>query len=182
MYRLSPYLPLLALIACGSPQPAPTAPEPAPAAEPAEPAPAPKPSMDVPPERAVEVKLPTGKTVTADRVSDPAPGTVEHAIIASINLITAGDFDAWIAQYCHDSACGTPEGIEAMKRFNLPAAQGTAKACLGEDGNSVVVTRRDPVEADGLTRVFVYCGEDRMPPSSAHYLVDGTYRVASLSW
>jgi hypothetical protein len=174
---------VFALIGCSGGATETPAPEPAPApTEPAPTEPAPKPGLDVPPERAMEVKLPSGATVTGDHVVAPADGTVEKAIVESINLIGKGEFDVWIKEWCHSSACGTPEGIEQLKLYNLPAAQGTSKECLGADGNSVTITRRDPPEADGLTRVFVYCGEKRMPAPSAHYLDGGRYKVTSFSW
>jgi len=178
----APHLALLfAIAACGgTPQEAPPAPEPTPTAEP-EPEPAAKPTLEVPPERAVEVTV-LGKTVTGDHIVAPAAGTPEEAIVQSLKLLTAGDFDTWIKDWCHASMCGTPEGIEAVKTHTLPATQGSAGDCLGEDGNSITVTRRDSVEPDGLTRIFVWCGAKRMPAPAALYLVDGRYRVASLSW
>jgi len=185
MLRHAHWALLFAALGCGStttPTETPaTAPEPAPApAEPAaEPAHA---AMEVPPERAIEVKLPTGKTMTADHVTAPAEGTIEAAVVASITQIAAGDFDGWIATWCHDSACGDPEKVISMKTYTLPAAQGTSKQCLDAEGTGVIVTRRDPPEADGMQRVYVFCGEQRMPAPSAHYLVDGKWKVASISW
>lgn len=128
-----------------------------------------------------DVTLPTGRTVSAEVVTDPAEGTIEHAIMTTIKTITAGDFSTFLANQCDPATCGDPLQQEQMTTYNLPAAQRTAGACLQGDGdNELVITRRRE-EGPNMT-VYLWCGDGRMPAPSTWKQIDGVWRTNSFSW
>jgi len=52
---------------------------------------------------------------------------------------------------------------------------------MTEDGG-ILVTKREANEAEGSTRVYVFCGPNRMPAPSSLILVGEAWKVASFSW
>ncbi|MBW1876784.1 MAG: hypothetical protein JRI25_05075 [Deltaproteobacteria bacterium] len=127
------------------------------------------------------VTLPTGKTVDAQKFVEPAEGSLEHGIIASMNLIKAGSFDAYISQWCHANTCPDAAAITSLKTYQLKSSQKTVHECMTEDGG-ILVTKREANEAEGSTRVYVFCGPNRMPAPSSLILVGEAWKVASFSW
>lgn len=127
------------------------------------------------------VTLPTGKSVEAEKFTAPAAGTVEESILSSISLIRAGEFETFMDEWCHESYCGSDKLRENMTSYVLPAAKGTSGQCIVDDGESIIVTRRELAD-DGSVRVYVFCGDSRMPAPSSHVLVGERYLVSSLSW
>ena len=92
----------------------------------------------------MSVTLPTGRTIDAEVVSQPAEGSVEHAILASLTMLTQqGDFGGFMATWCDPGTCGDPRQQEQMTTYNLPAAQRTGGACVhGENSDQLVITKR----------------------------------------
>jgi hypothetical protein len=128
-----------------------------------------------------QVTLPTGKTIDAQKFTNPTAGSIEHAIIDSMQLIGAGKLDEWISKYCDAMTCHDAAAKESLKSYQLKSSSKTAHECLTDDG-SILVTRRETVEAEGSTRIYVFCGPNRMPaPASLKPVGDG-WKVASFSW
>jgi len=125
-----------------------------------------------------EVALFGGRTGNATRHHEPAEGTIEHAILKSLELIAAGDHDGWMTAYCHEDACGDERMQESMKSHVLPAAQGAMASCT-HDGD-LLVTKQE--EENGFTKTWIYCGASRMPAPSTAENVDGEWRFSSISW
>ena len=153
----------------------------------AEPAAAPAP-VEVPrvgaaePAGAIEVKTPLGSPVQAEHYVAPPEDTVEGAIVASLGLLHAGDFDGWISGWCHPTLCNAPEAELSLREYNLPAAKDSAGACLQDEGKGVYVTKREAPNDQGEVRLYVWCGEGRMPAPSSLALHDGRWKVTSFSW
>ena len=127
------------------------------------------------------VTLPTGKTIEAQKFVNPTEGSIEHAIIDSIKMIGASSFDEWIAKYCDAGTCHDAASKESLKTYQLKSSAKTAHECLSTDGG-IVVTRREVVEAEGTTRVYVFCGPNRMPAPASLKLVGDRWMVTSFSW
>lgn len=164
---------------CGtSTEAGPQEPPPPPAAEPAE-----VPRVGAAePTGAVEVKTPLGETIQAERYLSPPDDTVEGAILASLALLRDGDFDGWLAGWCHPTLCSAPEAELSLREYNLPAAKTSAGSCIQEEGKGVWVTRREAPNEQGEVQVYVWCGEGRMPAPSSLALHDGRWKVTSFSW
>ena len=133
------------------------------------------------PAATTQVTLPTGKTIDAQKFVDPPEGSVEHAMIQSMNMIKAGNFDAWVGQYCHPNTCPDKQAIDALKAYQLKSSSKTVHECMTDDGG-VLVTKREEDEAQGGFRIYVFCGENRMPAPSSLIKADGSWKVASFSW
>ena len=131
----------------------------------------------------VEVKNPLGRTMQAEKITNPAAGTIEHAIIESMKMIKAGQFDQWMNTWCHPDRCpDTPSARESMRRYNLKSSQPSIHHCMQDDQTSILVTRRDEPDAQGRQTVYIFCGETRMPAPSTLVQVDGKWLVTSFSW
>lgn len=129
----------------------------------------------------VQVATPIGKTLTAQKVSSPAATSPEGVVQASIQMITAGDFDAWIGKHCHPSMCpADPAAIEALKNYNLSTAKKTAGVCLHDDGKTLLVTRKDVT--DTKITLYLWCGDKRMPAPSSMEKVGENWKITSFSW
>ncbi len=126
-----------------------------------------------------EVSLPTGRTVEAEKITDPDEGSIEHSLIASMELIRDEKFDEWIGAWCYQETCPDDRAREQFKTYQLAAASRTVHECMTDDGG-VLITRREAT--DESTRLFVYCGPNRMPAPSAHHEADGSWKVSSFSW
>lgn len=128
-----------------------------------------------------DVTLPTGRTITAEVITDPADGTVEHAIMTTIRTVVAGDFSTFLSTQCDPATCADERQQEQLTNYNLPAAQRSAGACLqGETDNELVVTRRR--DENGLTTVYLWCGDGRMPAPSSWKQIEGVWKTSSFSW
>jgi hypothetical protein len=129
----------------------------------------------------LQVATPIGKTLTATKVTSPAPTSPEGVMQDSIAMITAGQFDAWIAKHCHPTMCpADPGAIEALKNYNLSTAKKTAGACVHDEGKTLLVTRRDA--SDTKVTVYVWCGDKRMPAPASVEKVGDAWKVTSFSW
>ena len=126
------------------------------------------------------VTLPTGKTIEAQVFASPTEGSIEHAIIDSIKMIGASSFDEWITKYCDAGTCHDAASKESLKTYQLKSSAKTAHECMIDGG--IVVTRREVVEAEGTTRVYVFCGPNRMPAPASLKLVGDRWMVTSFSW
>ena len=127
----------------------------------------------------VEVGTPLGQTLQATK-STPADGTPEKAILDAIAVITAGQNDTFISKHCHPSLCPSDAAaIEALKNYNLGTWAKTGGACVHDSGSTVIVTRKD--EEDDKVRVFLWCGDKRMPAPQTVMKVDGKWLVSSMS-
>lgn len=137
---------------------------------------------DPPPAGATRsVALPTGVSVQAEVVTAPAEGTVEHAIVHALTTIIAGDFGTFMSGICDPETCADPRQQEQLTTYNLPAAQRSGASCLhGEANNEIVITRRR--DENGLSTLYLFCGEGRMPAPSTWKQVDGTWKTSSFSW
>jgi len=127
------------------------------------------------------VTLPTGKTIDAQKFVNPAQGSLEYGMIQSMNLIKAGSFDDWVSQWCHPNTCPDANAITSLKTYQLKSSQKTVHECMTEDGG-ILVTKREANEAEGSTRVYVFCGPNRMPAPASMILVGDNWKVASFSW
>ncbi len=127
------------------------------------------------------VTLPTGKTIEAQKFTNPAEGTVEHAILDSMKMIKAGSFDAWITKYCDPGTCHDAKAIESLKTYQLKSSSKTAHECMADD-SSIVVTRREANDAEGTTRVYLFCGPNRMPAPASLKQAGAKWTVTSFSW
>ena len=111
------------------------------------------------------------------------PGSVEHAIKSSIELITSGDTESWLTEWCHPERCGTPEQRRHWVEFPLKRAANSAERCLhGPERTPRVVRWRGDPKVDDRVTVYIDCGADRMPVPSSHVRVGDRWMVTSLSW
>jgi len=125
-----------------------------------------------------QVMLFGGRDATAKRYASPPEDSLEYAIMKSLMMIGAEEYDAWMDQFCHPDACDDERKREAMASHVLPAAKASAATCL-HDG-ALLVTKQE-VE-NGITKTWIYCGDARMPAPSSAAQVDGTWRFSSISW
>lgn len=103
-------------------------------------------------------------------------------IAAALKLILDGKHDAFIKTLCHPDACSTPAAIKSIKHYNLPATERRAKPCLKEgDDVDVVKTQGDPA-VDKEIKVFINCGEKRMPPPATLRKDGGDWKIYRFSW
>ena len=102
-------------------------------------------------------------------------------MIDSMNMIKAGSFDAWIAKYCDPSTCPDEKADEALKTYQLKSSSKTVHECMTDDGG-IVVTKREASQADGTTRVYVFCGPNRMPAPASLKQTGTKWTVTSFSW
>lgn len=128
-----------------------------------------------------QVTLPTGKTIDAAKFKDPTAGSIEAAIIESMGMIKAGNFDGWIAKYCDASTCPDERAVEALKTYQLKSSSKTVHECMTDDGG-ILVTKREANEAEGSTRVYVFCGPNRMPAPTSVKDAAGAWKFTSFSW
>ena len=131
----------------------------------------------------VSVKTPLGKTISAEKVKNPAKGTIEHQIIQSLQQIKDGKFDDWRKTNCFPARCDTDIAWEQMKNYNLEQSKKGAPGCLQGDGDEIWVTSRkgDP-SSDKQVKVFIYCGQTRMPAPSTHEKHNDKWYVHTFSW
>lgn len=130
----------------------------------------------------VSIKTPLGQTISAEKVSNPAKGTIEHQIIESLKMIRDGQFDAWRKAHCYPARCDTDIAWEQIKNFNLETSKKTAKFCLHE-GDSIWVTKREEnAKNPNVVKVFISCGETRMPVPSTHEKLKDKWYVQVFSW
>lgn len=121
-----------------------------------------------------------GGSASAELVKSPAAGTMEFALLDGIKLIKAGKFDDWVSKYCSkDKACITSNSVASYKRYNLPAKQRRAPACMRENETALDITKVED-QSDGSKKVFVKCNEDGMP--LPFYLIKegDTWRFAAI--
>lgn len=78
---------------------------------------------------------------------------VEAAIVETIQLTSAGQFDAWINKWCDPKRCFDTAAKNEMKAYQLKSAKNFSKACLvGENAVSVKQKKGDPaLKPDGVT-------------------------------
>lgn len=128
-----------------------------------------------------QVTLPTGRAVAAEVITAPADGSVDAAILATLKTVIAGDFTTFLTAWCDPSTCADARQQEQLVTYNLPSAQRTGAACLhGDADDQLWVTRRR--EENGLTTVYLWCGDGRMPAPSTWRQVDGAWKTSSFSW
>ena len=131
-----------------------------------------------------QVKTPLGKEITAQVVKAPAADTPEYSIIDSIKMLSKGNMDGWMTKWCYKPRCETPEAIDRLKAYTLSSATKNASKCLF-DGDSIYVTNRkeNAKVTPPETKIFTYCGDDRMPvPTSLRKLDDGSWKISTLSF
>ena len=133
------------------------------------------------PETSRSVTLPTGKTIEAEVIEAPSPGTVEFAILESMKMISNGDHDTWIQKYCSTEMCPDANAITSVKRLNLSASQKTVGRCYDKD-KLVLTRRRGDIARDGRVTIYAWCGENRMPAPATLIQEGGEWKVSSLSW
>jgi hypothetical protein len=168
------FLLLIALAGCKTTET--TAPEQAQTVEhPAEPAPVAAPAME---EGQESVALFGGRSGTAVRHHAPAEGSIEHAILTSLTMLSAEDYDGWMDTYCHADACDDQRKRDAMSSHVLPSAKAAASTCV-HDGD-LLVTKTE--EDNGFTKVWIYCGAGRMPAPATAENVDSAWKFSSVSW
>ena len=142
----------------------------------------PTPSATVPePEMAdgeETVALFGGRSGTAVRHQSPQAGSIEHAIVDSLTILASEDYEGWMDTYCHADACDDQRKRDAMTSHVLPSAQAAASTCL-HDGD-LLVTKNE--EENGFTKVWIYCGDNRMPAPATAQNVDGAWKFSSVSW
>jgi hypothetical protein len=94
---------------------------------------------------------------------ESTPSTPESALVGSLKLLRDGKFDDWIKTYCSKAKlCLNDNSISSLKRYNLPAKQRRAAACLRQDGSAVEVNRVDDLSATEK-KVFINCEPTAMP-------------------
>ena len=106
----------------------------------------------------------TRSTVEAKLVTSPAESSPEYVVVKTLELIKAGNFDGFIAKYCHKGKlCTTGQAKSSLKRYNLPSLQRLAPKCL-KAGGAIDVTRvkGDPAK-DVEVKVFITCDPRGMP-------------------
>jgi len=130
----------------------------------------------------VSVKTPLGMTIQADKVVNPAAGTIEHQIIESLKMIRDGQFDKWMDTHCFPSRCDEQVARAQMSNFNLANSKKSAGKCLQNDNEIWVTARKGDPANDKIVKVFVFCGENRMPAPSSHNKLNDKWYVASFSW
>lgn len=161
-----------ALVACPAPDAPPETPaapetaaeEKAPAAEEAPAAEAPAAANG----ETVDVKNPLGATVQATKSAAPASGTVEDTLLQALNhQAGSGSFDGFLA-FIHPSAKSEPRQQANLQAYQYKSSLGGKAGACVHDG-ALIVTQKAAVNAavegggDTGTKVFVYCGEGRMP-------------------
>lgn len=130
----------------------------------------------------VEVTNPLGKTIQAEKITDPEPGTLEYTALTSIEMMRDGKFDEWMNSWCHPTRCpDDPNARASLKRYNLTAASKTGAGCLHDGGKSLIVTRRVDDAPDKKT-IYLFCGETRMPAPSTYIKQGDKWLVSSFSW
>ncbi|MFO0744351.1 MAG: hypothetical protein U1F43_01585 [Myxococcota bacterium] len=101
-------------------------------------------------------------TSMAETFKKPALDTPQAAIIEGMKLIKDGKFDDWISKWCSkEKKCLNDQANSALKRYNLPAKQRRAAACI-KDGDTIEVTRTDKISETEL-KIFVQCEPTAMP-------------------
>jgi hypothetical protein len=128
------------------------------------------------------VKTPLGTTIQAEVVSNPPEGSIEKQIIESLKLIRDGQFDKWMDTYCYPSRCDSEIARAQMKNFNLSTAKKSVAKCLQADDSIWVTSRKGDPAKDEIVKVFISCGENRMPAPSSHNKLKGKWYVSQFSW
>lgn len=96
-------------------------------------------------------------SASADLIKNPAAGTIEAALLDGLKLIKYGKFDDWVSKSCSkEKACTTSNSILSYKRYNLPAKQRRAPACLRENETALDIKNIED-QGDGSKKVFVNC-------------------------
>ncbi len=96
-------------------------------------------------------------------LASPAASTPEAALVDSLKLLRDGKFDAWITKYCSKSKlCLNDNALASLKRYNLPAKQRRAAACLRDNGAAVEVNRVDDL-SPSEKKIFLHCEPTAMP-------------------
>lgn len=132
------------------------------------------------PSATVSVTLPTGKAVDAKKFVSPEKGSLEAAMIRAMTLIKDGQFDTYVSELCHSNTCPDAAAVESLKMYQLKSTQKTVHECMTEDGG-ILVTKRETSD-DGSTRVYVFCGQNRMPAPSSLSMEGEMWKVTSFSW
>ena len=130
----------------------------------------------------VSVKTPLGQTIQAEKVVNPEKGTIEYQIIESLKQIRDGQFEAWRKTNCYPARCDTDIAWEQIKNFNLETSKKTAKFCLHEGDSIWVTSRKGDPATDKQVKVFISCGEGRMPVPSTHEKLKDKWYVQVFSW
>ena len=104
-----------------------------------------------------------GGSASAELVKSPAAGTMQFVLLDGLKLIKDGKFDDWVSKYCSkEKACITANSISSYKRYNLPAKQRRAPACLRENDTAIDIKYTEDV-SDAEKKVFVNCEATAMP-------------------
>lgn len=126
------------------------------------------------------VTLPTGKTKEAQKFVHPVEGSVEWAYLEAMKAVKAGDFDGYIKKWCSKTTCVDATANESLKTYQLTASSKSAGQCMTDDGG-VLVTKHE-TDPDGSHRIYVFCGNSRMPAPASLVMEDGSWKMTSFSW
>jgi hypothetical protein len=129
-----------------------------------------------------QVKLVTGKEVTAEIFKAPAKGTLEGDIHAAMKGIKSGSFDTFISKQCSKLLCPDDDAALAeVKRFNLTSWQKTIGGCFYEDG--LLVTKRSPdPKDDKKMTLYLWCGDKRLPATAIAHNEGGTWKLSGATF
>jgi hypothetical protein len=95
--------------------------------------------------------------------AEPAPASPEATLVEGLTLLRDGKFDPWIAKLCSKAKlCINDNAVASLKRYNLPAKQRRAAACLRDNGAAVEVNRTDDLSATER-KIFLNCEPTAMP-------------------
>ncbi len=109
--------------------------------------------------------------------------TSPKATIASaLKMLLDGEYQKYIDTHCHPDACSTDAAKKSLIRYNFPATTRRAGPCL-KQGNTVDVkkTKGDP-NKDKEIKVFIDCGDKRMPPPATLRKHSGKWMIYRFSW
>jgi hypothetical protein len=99
----------------------------------------------------------------AEVVREPGAATPEGALVGGLSLLRDGKFDDWIKGFCSKAKlCLNENSLTSLKRYNLPAKQRRAAACLREGGAAVEVNRVDDLSPTEK-KLFINCEPTAMP-------------------
>jgi hypothetical protein len=137
--------------------------------------------------KTVSIKTPLGKTVQAEKVTCPANGKsaqaqIEAQILESLKQIRDGKFSDWRKSHCFPARCDTDVAWEQIKNFNLATSKKSVAYCLQSEDEIWVTTRKGNPDVDKQVKVWIFCGESRMPVPSTHEKLNGKWYVQTFSW
>jgi hypothetical protein len=102
-------------------------------------------------------------------VSDPRPGTPEHAVLKTIEACAADDFAGWWGAWCHPDLCiDTPDGKSNMQKYTWARCKKFAESYFTDKSRKsfkVAYTKPADVKDDATEVKFFLVSSKRDNPT-----------------